>query len=533
MTPEVPITRRGSRLQDESENDEKRKTTLRRQGSDVASVDVNESSATLTTEKYRSWSLEDVEGDVMTLLDDIVISSVGLSMENVISSRLFTYVATWGKSVLQEMLVSAIAPTGDVSIDSSELSTMNSPRVLLGRTNAQFESPEPPKSCPIDATYQRRQIPMRAAKRHHYDNESLNNAVKAAIQSHTHPASITSSRHTVKSKMRRKQHGASSAQMELTGHQPGVPYSVDIHDSPHEHKHHIAFPREAVAEHHLVEPTYPLCQTEPTHESAPPPSDPNAIGADTGAALKLNIDTENLRQGNSIASSRTHRSPPPLSHSPSSISSARRRPQPPGSALSVHPAKVFCFGERDEEVKVVYAVSKSPPRRNTKSVLPDISSGRITPRPSLSRAAFGAFGSTNNDSDGNDKESLFDEDPLRQHFQTMPLSPGRMDTCTLPAPSSDPLSPRTQISTNQNKIQPRNGTFITETAWDLGPSTSRISSEGQIAPHGTAPRCWGEDKSECLLSAEPTVSCSCSSSTSLVRQGGTFKALSQYILLTC
>ncbi|KAE9091020.1 hypothetical protein PF010_g18357 [Phytophthora fragariae] len=94
----------------------------------------------------------------------------------------------------------------------------------------------------------------------------------------------------------------------------------------------------------------------------------------------------------------------------------------------------------------------------------------------------------------------------------------RMDTCTLPTPNSDPLSPRTgtAIPTNQHQVQPQKATFITETAWDL---VSRNSADGQVIAHGRShhlvPDCWGGNKSEDLSSAEPTASCSCSSSTSL------------------
>ncbi|KAE9334072.1 hypothetical protein PF008_g14146 [Phytophthora fragariae] len=160
--------------------------------------------------------------------------------------------------------------------------------------------------------------------------------------------------------------------------------------------------------------------------------------------------------------------------------------------------------------------------------------------------AFGVFSSAINDGGDNEKESLFDEDPLEQHFHDMPLSPGvkvragdesnegadlplfasrmrrstfaHMDTCTLPTPNSDPLSPRTgtAIPTNQHQVQPQKATFITETAWDL---VSRNSADGQVIAHGRShhlvPDCWGGNKSEDLSSAEPTASCSCSSSTSL------------------
>ncbi|KAG6616913.1 uncharacterized protein IUM83_04691 [Phytophthora cinnamomi] len=95
-----------------------------------------------------------------------------------------------------------------------------------------------------------------------------------------------------------------------------------------------------------------------------------------------------------------------------------------------------------------------------------------------------------------------------------------MDTCTLPASNLDAVSPRTPIPTNQHQTHPLKATFITETAWDLGLSSSdRTHREGQVVPHGRihylAPECWSGDKSEDLSSAEPTASCSCSTSNSL------------------
>ncbi|EGZ07440.1 hypothetical protein PHYSODRAFT_306615 [Phytophthora sojae] len=361
--------------------------------------------------------------------------------------------------------------------------------------------------------------------------------------------------------MRKKQHGASTAQIEVTGPQPGVPYSTEVHDNHHGHsssRQHLVSPRRNVAAHHVAATNNALGPADPAHDGTPPPWDPhcNSPNADTG--LQLNIDTETLRQDNGVGCSRTRRSPPPLSHSPSSITSARRRPHPPGSAHSVQPAKVLRFGEREEEVKVEYAVQRSPPQRysvSAKGVLPDISNGRITPRPSLAFPAFGAFGSANSISGDNEKESLFDEDPLEQHFHAMPLSPGvkvragdesnegpelplfasrmrrstfaRMDTCTLPAPNPDPLSPRTSIPTNQHLVQPQTGTFITEAAWGLASKSSIDVAHGRLVPD-----CWGGEKSEDLSSAEPTASCSCSSSTSLVRNGGDSNLGTRMALLT-
>lgn len=102
-----------------------------------------------------------------------------------------------------------------------------------------------------------------------------------------------------------------------------------------------------------------------------------------------------------------------------------------------------------------------------------------------------------------------------------------MDTCTLPAPNPDPLSPRTSIPTNQHLVQPQTGTFITEAAWGLASKSSIDVAHGRLVPD-----CWGGEKSEDLSSAEPTASCSCSSSTSLVRNGGDSNLGTRMALLT-
>ncbi|GMF36818.1 unnamed protein product [Phytophthora lilii] len=399
--------------------------SLQQEHGDLTSVDVDGAGVPSTTENHRSWALDDIEGVVMEVLEDVMWGSAGQAIEKVVSDRLFGYVCAWGSTILEEVLASAIAPTGDVAVDSSDSTILNNYRVLLGRSELAFESLDPPKDCPVDDSYQRRQVPVRAAKRNHYDSESLHHAVKAAARSHTHPASITSSRLTMKSKMRRKQHGTGASQVELSGPQPGVPFSTEVHENHHSGRQRILSPRKVKV---ISQPIGTENATEYRDAGGTPPLwDPHFNSNTAGAGLQLNIDTESIRQGNSVSSTKARRSPPPLSRSPSSIASARRRPHPPGSAQSAQASKTICFGEREEEVKVEYAVQKSPPRRSSaslKGVLPDIDSGRMTPRPSVLYQAFGAIPNNHAVDEDIDKSSLFDEDPLDQHFHAMPLSPG-------------------------------------------------------------------------------------------------------------
>jgi hypothetical protein len=502
MTPDVPI----ARLRDDS-------------GSHKIHAPGFE-----TIEQHRSWALDDVEGVVMGVLDDLVIGSAGQAMEKVATRRLFGYVAAWGVDILQEVLGSAVAPSGDVGVDSNEPGALSDSRGLLGRRELPPETLDPPKKCRVDESYLRRQVPIRAVKRDHYESEGLHHAVKAASRSHAHPASITSSRLTMKSKMRKKQHGAMPTSSELPGPQPGVPYSTEPHESLRPGRHHMVSPRKAIATHHPA-------ATASQPDSALAPWDPH-FHSISNAALQLHIDTDSVHQAHSLSSARSRRSPPPLSRSPSSAASSRRKPHPPGSAQRGRDTKPLCFGEKEEEVKVEYAVQKSPPRRSSvslKGALPDIDSRRVTPRPSL---AFGDFGGVSDN----------DEDPLDQHFHVMPLSPGvrvqageeanagpdlplfssRMRRSTfvaLPSSTSVPVAPGAAAQPNQSQ-QPRKGTFLTETAWDLGvPPATRSSSGDQVSAHQQgyplASSNW--PKSEDVSYAEPTDACSCSSSTSLVR----------------
>ncbi|KAL3669325.1 hypothetical protein V7S43_005702 [Phytophthora oleae] len=516
MTPEEPLTQRGSRLTDDGENDKLQASVLEQNSGDKAvEVDV-----TLTAGNYKFWSMDDVEGAVAELLDEIVVGSASESMETLVHNRLCGYVAAWGLSIIDEALASAIARTGDTGVDSSDHSVLNNPRALLGRSVLPLENLDTPKKCPMDESYQRSQVPMRAAKQNHYDNEALHHAVKSATRSHTHPASVTSSRLTVKSKMRKKQNVTTTTYGESTGPQPGVPYSTEI---PHKGRHHIVSPRKVMAVHH-------------------PASADNTVGA----GLQLNIDTEFIHQEKTVESTGSRRSPPPLSKSPSSITSLRRRPQPPGSAQSM---KTPSFGEREEEVKVEFAIQKAPPRRtsmSTTGALPYID--RIAPRPSLPYPAFSVFGTnTCIDGGGIDQASDYglDSDPLDQNFHAMPLSPGvkvrageesndgpelplfasqmrrstfvRMETCTLPTQTSDPLTTRASSLTVQDPVQrPRKDTFLTETiAWEFSAEDRRLT-ETQVTQgrsHHFDSDSW--IKSDDVLSAEMTTSCSCASSTSL------------------
>ncbi|KAG7386534.1 hypothetical protein PHYPSEUDO_015544 [Phytophthora pseudosyringae] len=520
MTLEVPITRRGSRTHDGSGNDA---SPLQRQSSGVTpDLDVDGNS---TTESPRSWSLDDIEGEVMELVDDIAIASAEESMERVARSRLFGFVATWGSLVIEEALVSAIAPTGDAAVDSNDLSVLNNSRTLLGRSGFPLETLDPPKRCPLGESYQRRQVPIRTAKRNPYDSEGLHHAVKATTRSHAHPASVTSSRLTMKNKMRKKQHGAIDSHVELTGPQPGVPYSTAELPDSHKGRHHIVSPRKAIAIHHPADADTVNVQAQ--HSTAPP----SVPHLDAAAGLQLHLDTE-------AASTRSLQSPP-------SIASSRQRPHPPRSAQNGRAVKTFCFGERDDEVKVEYAVPKSPPRRNsisTKSVLPNIASGRMAPRPSLPHPAFGSV-NVGGGNDGHEDESLIGEDPLDQHFHVMPLSPGvkvrtgeesndgpdlplfasrmrrstfvRMETCSLPPQASDRLGPRasTPIGRPMQVQQFGKGTFITETAWDFSAEDRNSIGDHDRSHDFSSEKGWSKVDAE--SSAEMTNSCSCGSSASL------------------
>ncbi|KAG6952500.1 hypothetical protein JG688_00013294 [Phytophthora aleatoria] len=495
MTPELPIARLGSQLQDDSESDA---SSLQRQNGGATSVEMNESDAIPTTENHNLWAMDDVEGVVMELLDDIAIQSAAVAIEKVVRGRLLGFVAAWGLSIIEDALVSAIAPTGDICVDSRDVNILNNSRILLGRNDLPLETLDPPRSCSLDYSYLRGQLPMKAPQRNHYDSEGLHHEVKAASRSHARPASIASSRMTMKSKMGKKN---DTVAVELSGPQPGVPYSTE---APHSRtaRHRSASPRKAMAVHH----------TEPDNIE----QDPSNV-----AELQLSIDSEFLDQENGEPSRR--------SPSPSSIASARRRPHPPQNGRAT---KTFLFGERQEEVQVEYAVLTSLPRRasiSSKSVLPNIENGRTKPRPNT---AFGASSYVNHD-----KESLIVEEPLGQKFHAMPLSPGvkvrvgeeandgpdlphfkaqmrrstfvRMETSILRTQISDPVaspssSPINQI--NQLKVQPGKGTFLTETTWE-----SSATDHDRIQ-HSEADS-WG--KSDHVSSTELTTSCSCDSTSSL------------------
>ncbi|KAK1937740.1 Unconventional myosin-Va [Phytophthora citrophthora] len=513
MTPEEPVPQRGSPLLDDGENDKPQDLVLVQQTCEETSVEVN---VPLDTESYHLWSMDDIDGAVTELLGEIVAGSASESIEKIVNNRLFGYVAAWGLSIVDEVLVSAIAKTGDIGVDSSDESVLNNPRALLGRSNLPLERLDTPNKCAMDESYQRGQVPIRAPKQNYYDNEGLHRAVKAATRSHGYPASVTSSRRTVKSKIRKKQDVVTLSHGETTDPRPGVPYSTEV---PNKGRHHIASPRNLLAVHH-------------------PDSGDSAVGA----GLQLNIDTTSIRQEKNEESTGSRRSPPPLSKSPSSTTSLRRRPQPPGpQSIRTHN-----FGEREEDVKVEYVVQKSPPRRistSTTNALPYID--KIAPRPSLLFPAFSAFGAiTENCSD----DQARDGDPTDQHFHAMPLSPGvkvrtgeesndgpelplfaskmrrstfvRMDTITL-TQASDSVTPRAHASspTVQDAVQKLGkGTFLTETeAWEFSPADRR-PAESQVTQgrnHHHDSNIW--IKADDVLSAELTSSssCSCASSTSL------------------
>ncbi|GMF36817.1 unnamed protein product [Phytophthora lilii] len=103
-----------------------------------------------------------------------------------------------------------------------------------------------------------------------------------------------------------------------------------------------------------------------------------------------------------------------------------------------------------------------------------------------------------------------------------------METCTLPTGASDPSShhnvvPMTRYD-DTSLQQPRKGTFLTETAWDfsfLSTNCKRSIGDQVIATQGhahyVAGNNWNESKAEDISFAEPIGSCSCGSSSSLVR----------------
>ncbi|KAG1707956.1 hypothetical protein DVH05_024608 [Phytophthora capsici] len=501
MTSEEPVTQRRSTLINDGENDKLQDSVLVQQTSEETSVEVDVPS---TTENYDLWSMDDIEGEVMEFLDEIVVGSASLSMEKIVNNRLFGYVAACGLSVIDEVLASAIARSGDSGVDLND-DSVNNPRALLGRSDLSVENLDTPRKCALDESYQRRQVPIRAPKPNDYDNEGLHRAVKAATRSYAHPASITSSRRTVKSKVRKKQNVTTTSHGESTDPQPGVPYSTEV---PHKGKLNIASPRKL---------NYPASSAD------------NIVVA----GLQLKIDTDSIRQEKTEESTGSRRSPPPLSKSPSSATSHRRRPQPP---LSAQPTKTLSFGEREEEVKVEFAILKAPPKRismSAPSALPYID--RSTPRP---RFPFPAFSVITDD-------QASDGDPLDQHFYAMPLSPGvkvrtgeesndgpelpsfaskmrrstfvRMDTITLPTQASNSSTPRARTSspTDQDAVQKlRKGTFLTETdAWEFS-AADRIKS--QVIPgrnHHHDSNDW--TKADDVLSSELTTSCSCASSSSL------------------
>lgn len=89
ISAELSITRRGS--QDDSHND----LFSQGQNSEAAWVETNESDATsISVSKF--WSLDDVEGIVMQLLDDTATDSAEAS-EKIVNWRLLTFVAAWGR----------------------------------------------------------------------------------------------------------------------------------------------------------------------------------------------------------------------------------------------------------------------------------------------------------------------------------------------------------------------------------------------------------------------------------------------------
>lgn len=374
---------------------------------------VDESEAALT---HKIWTMDDEEGLILNMIDDVVAGSVGQAIGELMRRRLFSYVAAGSWTIIQEMLGSAIAPTGDAGVDSHGTTASRNATGLLGCPERSLQMMQPPQRCPMDISYQRRQVPMKAVRRDTYDSESLHRAVKAATRSHTHPASITSSRMTMKSRMRRKLHGATTEHAPPTGPQPGVPYSTeDPHSKP---RHHVISPRKAKTLQNAAS-SEPLEGVGELELSSP--------GADLSSEV-VHSDTKALGNSNGASGSQPHRSPL-LSQSPSSTASSRRRPHPPGSAQGKQVATPLCFAEKEDEVKVEFAIPKSPPKRkgsSINSVLPGLVTGKMTPKPSFSFASWGSRGAftTINDEEEHETESLFDEDPLDQHFTSMPLSPG-------------------------------------------------------------------------------------------------------------
>ncbi|ETI53344.1 hypothetical protein F442_03646 [Phytophthora nicotianae P10297] len=494
MTPEIPITRPRSQLQDDNDND----AYSLQQNSEAISVEVVGSDAASITD---TRSIDDIEGTVMELLGDIAIDSAAIAIEKTVYCRLLQFVAAWGCSVIQEVLDSAIAPTIDTDVNSNDDSVLNNSRVLLGRNDLPLENLDPPKSCSLDYSYQRGQLPTKEPQQSYYDTEGLD--VKAATRSHPRPSSIASSRMTMRSKVRKKQDDTKV--VELSGPQPGVPYSTEV-------------PQLRSARNRIVSPRKASNMSQ---------AEQDLTINSNAAELQLTIDTESPGQENGEPSRR--------SLSPSSITSSRRRPHPPGSAQNGKSTKTLLFGEKEDEVQVEYAVLKTSPRRvssSSKSILPNIENGRTKSR---SNAPFPAFGVAN------EKESFNVEEPLDQLFHAMPLSPGvkvrvgekandgpdlphfasrmqrstfvRMETSTLQSQVSDLVASRSSSPINQLKVQELGrGTFLTETAWESSP-TERSSARDH--DRFNCDKADSGSKSDCVSSTELTTSCSCDSSSSL------------------
>ncbi|OWZ23286.1 hypothetical protein PHMEG_0001874 [Phytophthora megakarya] len=315
---------------------------------------------------------------------------------------------------------------------------------------------------------------------------------------------------TTKSKTRRRQQGGATSSVELIGPQPGIPYSTEVHTG----KNRMTSPRKSIALHHhpaQIETTN--CQTGQWS--------PESTNSNPEGGLQLSLDTGIIRQGDS------GQSPSPLSMSPPSIISARRRPHPPGSA---HNGQDVVFGENDEEVKVEYTIQTASPRKNTKGILPTIGSRKMLPSQNLRFPAFTNGGQN----DGHENE-LVGDDPLDQHFHDIPLSPGvkvrvgeesnngpdlplfasrmrrstfvRLETCSIPTKTFDAEAFSRQIQPNHVLGQQLGkGALLTETAWDL-PTADKSFIEDEVV----------DVKSDDMSSAQTTDSCSCDSSSSLVR----------------
>ncbi|RLN95649.1 hypothetical protein BBJ28_00007433 [Nothophytophthora sp. Chile5] len=248
--------------------------------------------------------LDDAEGLVLDVIDEIMTSSAKEAVERLMFRRLLGFVASWGAAMITEALVSAIAPTGDVGIDSSGMA-LDPVTTLLACVNTEPEKFEPPDRCPPDVSYQRNQVPMRSRRQEDLENEALYRAVRDASGcgggSRARAASVASSRLTANSRRRRK-HQETTITAAPEGPQPGVVFNTEPAES--RAKHRILSPRKVMAMRNaalhkqLEDPMQSGSRESPWKSIA---DDENAV-----VGLHLNLDIDGLGQ----SGARTLGSPP-------------------------------------------------------------------------------------------------------------------------------------------------------------------------------------------------------------------------------